>query len=96
MIVVNIFSILSPCRNYIFAYHSSHMKIIFEMTASLRFFFLILVFVLILSSCVSLDNTSTIEKKILLSGEKHQEKLTEKERIDLIKERRNELDSIRK
>ena len=48
------------------------------------------------TACSRLDAPVPSEDIVLLSGEKYQEKLSEKERIELIKERRNELDSIRK
>ena len=61
-----------------------------------RYIFLIIVPLFFLVSCTSIPLPGGTNSGTLVSGEKYQKELTDAERIELIRERRKELDSIRK
>lgn len=61
-----------------------------------RYIFLICVPLLLLASCTTITLPGTTSSGTLVSWEKYQKELTDAERIALIRDRRKELDSIRK
>ncbi len=61
-----------------------------------RYIFLIIVPLFLLASCTSMSLPGGTNSGALVSGEKYQKELTDEERIALIRDRRKELDSIRK
>lgn len=58
--------------------------------------FLFILMSLVLVSCTHILDPQEESRQGVISGEKYTEKLTDEERIELIRERRKELDSIRK
>jgi hypothetical protein len=58
--------------------------------------FLFILMSLVLVSCTHILDPQEESRQGAISGEKYTEKLTDEERIELIRERRKELDSIRK
>lgn len=57
---------------------------------------LIIVVSYVLSSCTHIHESAQEVTKHILSGEEYIDRLTDIQKIDLIRERRKELDSIRK